>query len=403
MSENPTKSSAPASNQNVLILIVIAMLGVIALMMFFSMQKGNNGSTVSSSSDQERLLSLRKNIEAKEIELKAQGIAIPADTSSINELSQRISKDAMALRNNVENIQQALSSKESALMKAEADLAALKRTFDNTNNEAAKMRSQLVALEGQQANVSILRDEVEALKLKLTERDKQIDELSGRPGPETVNQFRASLNETMLTNEQLNKRIAELEAQLSNALSATEAESLRSQINELIPENEQLRLELQKLRANNDYDSLYAKSAEELRPEAARLYAELEKLEGLTPDLLEAAYMKISMDHNAHMLRSVRFKTGSSDVSWKVLTSIKDTITTAQKDSFFLVVGYASKTGNADSNKILSAKRSVTVASIVKHLKGGTGTRAVYLGQTDRFATNQPLDNQICEIWELRK
>jgi outer membrane protein OmpA-like peptidoglycan-associated protein len=401
MSENPSKSTAPANNQNVLILIVIAMLGVIALMMFFSMQKGN-GSATSSSADQERLLALRKSIEAKELELKSQGIALPADTGSIDQLSQRISQDAMALRNNVETIQQALSAKESALMKAEADLNALKRTFDNTNTEAAKMRSQLIALEGQQANISILRDEVEALKLKLSERDKQIEELSKRPNADTVNQFRASLNETMLTNEQLNKRIAELELQNSNALSSTEAESLRAQINQLVPENEQLRLELQQLRAANDYDSLYAKSAEELRPEAARLYADLQKLEGLTPDQLEAAYMKISLDHNAHMLRSVRFKTGSSDVSWQTLTSIKDTITTAKKDSFFLVVGYASKTGNADNNKILSAKRSVTIASIVKHLKGGIGTRAVFLGQTDRFS-KQPLDNQICEIWELRK
>lgn len=402
MSENPTKSATPANNQNVLILIVIAMLGIIALMMFFSTQK-DHGASSTSGSDQERLLALRKSIETKELELKSQGISLPADTNSIDELSQRISKDALALRNNIETIQQALSAKESALMKAEADFTALKRTFDNTNAEAAKMRSQLVALEGQQTNLQILRDEIEALQLKLSERDKQIDELSKRPSSDTVNQFRASLNETMLTNEKLNKRIAELEQQNANVLSTTEADSLRAQINQLVPENEQLRLELQQLRASNDYASLYAKSAEDLRPEAARLYADLQKLEGLTPDQIEAAYMKISHDHNAHMLRSVRFKTGSSDVSWQDLTSIKDTITTAKKDSFFLVVGYASTTGNADSNKILSAKRSVTIASIVKHLKGGIGTRAVFLGQTDRFATNAPLENQLCEIWELRK
>ena len=358
------------------------------------MQRGS-GSVSSSSADQDRLLSLRKSIEAKELELKSQGVALPADTSSIDQLSQRISKDAIALRNNVDTIQQALSAKENALMKAEADLAALKRTFENTNAETAKMRSQLIALEGQQANTSILRDEVEALKIKLAERDKQITELSKRPTPETVSQFRASLNETMLTNETLNKRIAELELQNSQAVNSSEAAQLKS-------ENDKLRLELQQLRADNDYEDLYAKSAEELRPEAARLYADLQKLEGLTPDQLEAAYMKISLDHNAHKLRTVRFKTGSSDVGWQDLTGIKDTITTAKKDSFFLVVGYASKTGNADNNKILSAKRSVTIASIVKHLKGGIGTRAVYLGQTDRFSA-QPLDNQICEIWELRK
>ncbi|MFD2159119.1 hypothetical protein ACFSW8_09445 [Rubritalea tangerina] len=391
MSEN---TPAPANNQNTLIVVVIAMLGIIAIMMFFSMQQ-RAGQQVSSGANTEKLIALRQSVANKERELQDLGIALPADTSSIDELSSRISRDAMELRNNIETFQTALSAKEASLTKAQIDLKAAITTNQHLSTEATKLRSKLAELEGQGANVAFLKQEVDRLKNTLTERDKQINELSSRPTPETVAQFRASLNETMLTNEKLNKKIAELEMQALNAVNNSDVERMRS-------ENEEMRAELQRLRADSDYDTLYAKSAEELRPEAALLYAELEKLEGLTPDQLEAAYIRISEEHNAHMVRSVRFKTNSSEVGWSTLTQIKDTIGGARKDSFFLVVGYASKTGNAENNKILSAKRSVTIASIVKHLKGGTGTRAVFLGQTDRFS-KQPLDNQICELWELRK
>lgn len=395
MSKEPsTPPAAPANNQNTLILVVIAMLAIIAIMMFFSMNQ-NSGSSSSNSANTEKLIALRASVSNKERELEAKGIVLPADTSSIDELSKRISRDAMELNNNIETFQVALSSKELALSKSQSDLKAAITTNQHLSTEASKLRSQLAQLEGQQANLAFLQQEVDSLKSTLLERDKQIDSLSGRPTPETVAQFRASLNETMLTNEKLNKKIAELEIQALNAVNNSDIDRMRA-------ENEQMRLELQEFRADNDYDSLYAKSAEELRPEAARLYAELEKLEGLSSDQLEAAYMRISQEHNAHMIRSVRFKTNSSNVGWTTLTGIKDTITTAKKDSFFLVVGYASKTGNAADNKVLSAKRSVTIASVVKHLKGGMGTRAVFLGQTARFS-KQPLDNQICEIWELRK
>ncbi len=367
-------------------MIVIAMLAVIALMMFFSMQQKGNV-TATSGVTTEKLIGLRQSVATKEQELKSLGIALPADTSSIDELSTRISRDAMALRTNIEDFQTALSAKEASLTKAQLDLKAAVSMNQSLSDEASKIRSQLAQLQGQQANVAYLKQEAEALKAKLAERDKQISELAGRPTPETVAQFRASLNETMLANEKLNKKIADLEVQLAGAINSSEVERMR--------------IELQQLRAANDYDSLYAKSVDELHPAASRLYKALEKLEDFNPKQLAEAYGLINTELNDHMVRSVRFKTNSSEVGDKDRSEILDTLTAARPDSFFLIVGYASETGNKVDNKILSAKRAVAIASIVKHAKDGN-TRAVFLGQTDRFS-KQALDNQICEIWEIRK
>ncbi|PQJ27155.1 OmpA family protein [Rubritalea profundi] len=387
MSEkNSTPTAAPASSQNTLIMIVIAMLAIIALMMFFSMQQKGNVPAVSGVNT-EKLIGLRQSVATKEQELKSLGIALPADTSSIDELSTRISRDAMDLRTNIEEFQTALSAKEASLTKAQLDLKAAGSMNQSLSDEASKLRSQLAQLQGQQVNVAYLKQEAEALKAKLAERDKQIKELAGRPTPETVAQFRASLNETMLTNEKLNKKIADLEVQLVGAMNSSEVERMR--------------IELQQLRAANDYDSLYAKSVDELHPAASRLYKELEKLEDFNPKQLVEAYGLINTELNDHMVRSIRFKTNSSEVADKDRSEIIDTLAAARPDSFFLIVGYASETGNKVDNKILSAKRAVAIASIVKHVKDGN-TRAVFLGQTDRFS-KQPLDNQICEIWEIRK
>ncbi|MFT5881794.1 MAG: chromosome segregation ATPase [Crocinitomicaceae bacterium] len=391
--KSSTPTPAPASNQNTLIIIVIAMLAIIALMMFFSM-KQNGNVTAPSGVNTEKLIGLRQSVATKEQELKSLGIALPADTSSIDELSSRISRDAMELRTNIEEFQTALSAKEASLTKAQLDLKAAVSMNQSLSDEASKLRSQMAQVQGQQANVAYLRQETDALKVKLAERDKQISGLAGRPTPETVAQFRASLNETMLTNEKLNKKIGDLEVQLVGAMNSSEAERIRA-------ENDGMKLELQKLRAANDYDNLYAKSVDELHPAASRLYKELEKLEGFNPQQLAEAYTLINTQLNNHMVRSVRFKTNSSEVGDKDRSEILDTLTAARPGSFFLVVGYASKTGNKVDNKILSAKRAVAIASIVKDAKNGN-TRAVFLGQTDRFS-KQAVDNQICEIWEIRK
>lgn len=236
MSENQANAKS-TSNQNTLTLIVIAMLVIIALMMFFNMtQKISTPASTSANTD--KLIALRQSVANKERELRALGIELPADTSSIEELSSRINRDAMKLRNNVETIQTALSKKEAALTQAQFDLKAAITTNQHLSNEASKLRSQLAQIEGQQANVAFLKQEVATLKSTLAARDKQINELSKRPTPETVAQFRASLNETMLTNEKLNKKISELELQALKAVNNADVDGMRA-------ENQEMRIEPQ--------------------------------------------------------------------------------------------------------------------------------------------------------------
>ena len=378
-------------------MIAIAVLVLIAIMVFLNLSQQSQSSTTS-----ERLDKLRLAVETKELELKAQGVILPPDSSTIDTLSQRISTDASALRGSIEEFQQILTSKENALIKSQSNLQAALLTNQQVSAENLKLRNNLSNLQSQQTNSEILKQQLTSLQSNLLDAENKIADLSTRPTLETVNQFRASLNETRVTNEELVAKTSSLEAKLLNTVSADEINRLNAQITQLAPENQQLKLELQKLRSANDYDTLYAKSASDLLPEAALLYSELAKLEGLTPEQLSAAYLQIGTQHNAHMLRSVAFETGSADIDWKDLAAIKDTIQSAPKNSFFLIVGYASKTGNVDGNKQLSANRSVTIASTVKQLKGSAGTRAVFLGQTDRFST-EATGNQVCEIWELRK
>mgnify|MGYP000454005780 CR=1 FL=1 len=55
-------------------------------------------------------------------------------------------------------------------------------------------------------------------------------------------------------------------------------------------------------------------------------------------------------------------------------------------DSFILVVGYASKSGDLASNRTLSADRATRLASVTNtHKKKDQGVQAVFLAETDRF------------------
>ena len=67
------------------------------------------------------------------------------------------------------------------------------------------------------------------------------------------------------------------------------------------------------------------------------------------------------------------------------------------------VVGYASETGNVDTNRTLSSDRATGVAELLTSVKRpGQKVQATYLGQTDRFGSRIPERNQCCEVWHIR-
>jgi outer membrane protein OmpA-like peptidoglycan-associated protein len=96
--------------------------------------------------------------------------------------------------------------------------------------------------------------------------------------------------------------------------------------------------------------------------------------------------------------------TGSSEISSSKSATIRAAMAGGKSDSFFLVIGYASKTGSFDLNKELSSARATAVATLaVNTARPGQKVRAVFLGQTDRFSSTNVRDDQICELWEIPK
>jgi hypothetical protein len=83
---------------------------------------------------------------------------------------------------------------------------------------------------------------------------------------------------------------------------------------------------------------------------------------------------------------------------------IKNKLDMTNATDYFLVVGYGSQSKDTALNETLSVNRATGVASIVNQLKKeGQEVRAVYLGQTSRFSTSVIADNQLCEIWRIKK
>ena len=67
-----------------------------------------------------------------------------------------------------------------------------------------------------------------------------------------------------------------------------------------------------------------------------------------------------------------------------------------------MVIGYASETGDIDSNRALSSERATAVARVLDEAKKpGQRVQAAYLGQTDRFGSKFPERNQISEVWQI--
>lgn len=406
MSE-PSKNNTPSQTDNTeiatqnsgaintLSIILIVMLLLIAGL-FFMNYKSSNGSSDSISD-------LRTRISQKEQDLRARGVAIPVDTSSVQELSDRISRDAIALKSNLGSLQQALSDKERTLNKLRTDYEAVKTINERSGAEATQLRNQIANLQGQQGNATYLQQQVKSLNDTILEKDKRLADYLNRPSSEQLANLQNSFNQAMTKSNKLETELVNLKAATANMISQDEAQKLKTQINRLVPENEALRILVQQLRAEKDYDKLYVKSVDQLLPEAAKLFRELQTLEGQSPNQLEAAYTRIGAQLNAHIVQDVKFATGASDVTFTNQSNINDKLKTTIPNSFFLVVGYASKTGGAQNNEKLSANRSATTASVVNQLlKQGQDVRAVYLGQTDRFSET-PTQNQICEIWEIRK
>ncbi|GHC59143.1 hypothetical protein [Roseibacillus persicicus] len=372
--QSPSNSGSqvtPASNQNLIIGLVMG--AAILLLVFLVFNNQNNSSN--SSSDYDEVAELKERIA----NLKREGNQLPAQQNmgaGANnygvdplKLAEEISTEANTLAGLIGNFASEIQTKEALLQTARDTETLLNRRIQDLQRQ----NSDLLANSNEAAK---LRNELESLKTLYDNAQRQIEELRKRPDVATLDELRRQ-------NDELRARVADL--------------------SELDAENAQLRAEVRRLRNLLDRSTLFVESADALPALAQRLFRELERLEEFSPAALADQYKRIEMELNARPLRSINFETGSSQLTSEKVSIIKNDLRVTHPEAFLLVVGYASKTGEFELNRKLSSDRATSVASQVNADKKNTqSVRAVFLNETSRFSKEQETLNQICEIWEIR-
>ena len=379
--QDPTPAStsppaaSPTSNQNLILGIVMGAVVLLLLLLVITQQFGGQGDE----SKDPKLTEMQK----ESAELKAK-IALMVSTSGNNQtttlLVEGIKRDVGTLGAIVEQNQQnvlALKDSRATIQSLTRQLADLQRR-DELNGDAA---TRVTGLEAQ----------IKALTAQL---DGAVDQT-------TMTALRDQLTASKDLSQQLQEELTALKTKSGRMIDGNQLAAVRTELDECLAENTLLKLELQKLRTKLDGARLFV-TRENLSPKAQKFFRELERLEGIDQNGLEQAYERIKKEFNAHVVETAAFAIGSADLKQEHEAQIKGVTVESNPNSFFLVVGYASKTGDIKSNRDLSERRSKRVASTVNYLKQNSQeVQAVYLGETDRFGEKaQP--NQICEVWEIR-
>lgn len=314
--------------------------------------------------------------------------------------------------NNYQILNSKIDKKTAQIKALEAQLAVQPTTtaLDNTTDNSGK--------------ITELENEITKLKALLsdnkTKNEALMAQLSAAAEPSSeedliakVKSLTANVESLDQDNKDLNKEVDTLKEELRIASKTTENDSSpHSQIKQLTgitnaqkAELEKKSIEITKLKAQvnqfNSKKNLFVENANELPTKAKALFTDLKSLEGSKPTQVQDAYERYLSKHSATSRLRIQFASGQSDVNATDKAKMKELTNSAGDNSYFLIVGYADKSGSASSNQKLSSKRSTAVAtSLVAEAKGLQSAQAVYLGQTDRFGPAS--ENRVVEVWEIK-
>lgn len=403
----PARASGKSGNSQLTTALIVIIVVLLFVMLMLSMNgrlfpsKQNDGSGLDALAAENTRLRADANAERAR-----QGLPpLPEDSSSARMMAERIQRDSTSLAGLVSQWQTELETKDAALRDLNSQIAsrdenaqrlytqvaALQNKIDQTDNAAGQLLSM-------SNNLKVANDQIENYR-------KQLAEFQGRPSNTEVDQLRQQLSQSVETRNKLQLQVDTLLGQAKNKIDRSQLDETLAELAQIRPELNKQRYEIQRLRALLDRTRLFVESEKDLPADAARLLAKLRTLDDARGPALAAAYQGIEQTLGARVIHRQTFPTDSSRIAFDRETMIKNAVSKgAAPDSFFLVVGYASKTGDAAGNRTLSAARATTAASMVDLLKTGQQqVRAVYLGQTDRFSADNPAENQICEVWEMKK
>lgn len=348
--------------------VIIALLGMVIVMVL------KNGGAVSRPGGEE-LKNLQAEVDARRTELNRQRVSmglgpIEGGSEPIEDIAGRLKKDTDSLVALSVRFQQMLSEKDSELTARNAEILRSEKLRQALAAESSRLQNELQRALINGSDADLLRRDLADLK---AQRDALSEELSalkkkgsGVSSDEYVS-LKRRFDETLRAKEFFEARVKELEGDLSKA-------------------------------------KLFASSESELLPAAVALFRSLRELEGRSDSDITTSYSSLGVELGANVLHTLNFATGSATLSPTDEEVIAKLVNDLPDGDLLFVVGYASETGNLDSNQRLSSDRATAAATFYSRVKRpGQLVQAVYLGQTDRFSSRMPERNQIVEIWRIRK
>ncbi len=325
------------------------------------------------------------------------GLAEPAGPGSANlpdssdararaqELSTRLGVDTTALVDMVAELSDRLAA-------AEEELEGTRALYASAVREAGQLEKSAAQANAGAAEIRLLQSQLAETRALLQVSEQKVDALMAKvasaPDPAAIRQAqerRESAESELRQTQAMLARDAAENSRLQALIHSTATEAAA----EVVPE---------------EVNALFATDRDSLPNPAKQLIAELSKLEAVDPSALDAHYQMLETTAGARAVDTIPFATGSATVDPAKVASIRAAVSSGAENAFFLVVGYAPTTGNFDLNRELSSARATAVATLADaEKKPGQTVRGIFFGPTGRFSASNVYDDQICELWEIRR
>ncbi len=348
--------------------VTIALLGVLIVMVLKNRSWHSNAGSADVSALQAEANALRSEYNRERI---AMGLRpVEGDSEPIEEVAGRMKKDADTLVALATSYQRMLAEKDSELTARNAEILRLERLRQSLSTEITRLQGELQRALVNGSDIDLIRRDLADIKAQrdalATELNEARQKNSGVSADDYAN-LKRQFEETQRAKEFFEARVRQLEGDLSKA-------------------------------------KLFATSENELLPAAVQLFRNLRELENKPDSEISSAYSSLAVALGANVLKTLSFATGSSTLATADDEAVRNLVAEIPDGDLILAIGYASETGNVDSNRVLSSERATAAAQLVSSVKRPEQlTQAVYLGQTDRFSSRVPERNQLVEIWHIRK
>ncbi len=384
-----TASPASAqSNANLLMILVMFVILLIGVALAFTLKS----KTDSENAEKQRIKNQIAALNGGDDNMLAKGASLDARITAIVDHATRIRTDYDSMRAGYTSAKQQLKS-------LQGEQNGNMNTITRLSTSNGKLQEENDRLKAMASSAKSYQQQAKMLNERNRELEKLVASLRGGPTLEGMKSLQDSLSNERMTASELQSELTLLKRKLTGMVDSSKVDRL----NDLIVKNRKLESDLSALRAKLDFSKLFVKSSDQLPMEAQTVYNELKTLENRSPTELAEAYAHIGIEHKAENMQRVKFETGSALMDFKQQSLLKNKMLASEESDYFLVVGYASTSGDAINNETLSANRATAVASMVNQLKkSGQDVRAVYLGQTSRFSKSNGKENQLCEIWRIK-